>query len=272
MRRPTASVTASPARWRVVLAFAAIYVIWGTTYLAIRYGIETLPPFLMSSARFFIAGGLLFAWGRFRGVPIPRPTYWKPAILASVFLMVGGQGMVAWAESRIPSGLAAVLISIMPIWMLGLNWVRPGGQRPDRKMIVGLVVGFAGVVILIGPWQTGGRDVDLLGAAGVLFAAFSWAAGSLYTRSVRMPVPHLMVTAMQMLSGAVAGLHLRVREPGGSGFSRLAGGGRVVHSTDARGGGHHPGGRGAGNGRQRDRQARVDSAMARACRSGHRDR
>ncbi len=196
-------MTASPARWRVVLAFAAIYVIWGTTYLAIRYSIETLPPFLMSSARFLIAGGLLFAWGRFRGVPTPRLTYWKPAVAASAFLMVGGQGMVAWAESRIPSGLAAVLISIMPIWMLGLNWVRPGGQRPDRKMITGLVVGFVGVVILIGPWQTGGRDVDLLGVAGVLFAALSWAAGSLYTRSVKMPVPHLMVTAMQMLSGTV---------------------------------------------------------------------
>lgn len=193
----------SPAPWRVALAFAAIYVIWGTTYLAIRYSVETLPPFLMSSARFFIAGGLLFAWARFRGVPIPRPTYWKPAVAASAFLMVGGQGVVAWAELRIPSGLTAVLISIMPIWMLGLNWARPGGQRPDRKMITGLVVGFVGVVILIGPWQTGGGDVNIVGAAAVLFAALSWATGSLYTRSVRMPVPHLMVTAMQMLSGAV---------------------------------------------------------------------
>lgn len=203
MRRPTASASASPARWRVALAFAAIYVIWGTTYLAIRYAIETLPPFLMGSARFFIAGGLLFGWARFRGVPTPRLTYWKPALVASAFLMLGGQGMVTWAELRIPSGLAAVLISIMPIWMLGLNWVRPGGQRPDRTMITGLVVGFIGVVILIGPWQTGGRDVDILGVAAVLFAALSWAAGSLYTRSVQTPVPHLMVTAMQMLSGAV---------------------------------------------------------------------
>jgi drug/metabolite transporter (DMT)-like permease len=201
--RPTTSPINPPSPWRVAVAFAAIYVIWGTTYLAIRYGVETLPPFLMSSARFFIAGGLLFAWARFRGVPIPRPAHWKPAIAASAFLMVGGQGMVAWAEMRIPSGLAAVLISIMPIWMLGLNWARPGGQRPDWKMITGLVVGFVGVVILIGPWQTGGRDVDLIGAAAVLFAALSWAVGSLYTRSVRMPVPHLMVTAMQMLSGAV---------------------------------------------------------------------
>ena len=141
MPRPTASPTGSPSPWRVASAFAAIYVIWGTTYLAIRYGVETLPPFLMSSARFFIAGGLLFSWARFRGVPIPRPTYWKPAIAASAFLMVGGQGMVAWAEMRIPSGLTAVLISIMPIWMLGLNWARPGGQRPDWKMITGLVVG-----------------------------------------------------------------------------------------------------------------------------------
>jgi drug/metabolite transporter (DMT)-like permease len=187
----------------VVLAFAAVYVIWGTTYLAIRYGIETLPPFLMGSARFFIAGGLLLAWARYRGVPTPRPAHWKPAIIASAFLMVGGMGMVTWAELRIPSGLAAVLISTMPIWMLGLNWARPRGQRPDRKVITGLVVGFVGVIILIGPWQTGGRDVDLLGAAAVLFAALSWATGSLNTRSVRMSVPHQMVTAMQMLSGAV---------------------------------------------------------------------
>jgi len=202
MRRPTASAIVSPARWRVVLAFAAIYVIWGTTFLAIRYGVETIPPFLMGSARFFIAGGLLFVWARFKGIPIPRPTYWKPAVVASVFLMVGGQGTVTWAEQRIPSGLTAVLISVMPIWMLGLNWARPGGQRPDWKMITGLVVGFAGVVVLIGPWQTGGRDVEVLAAVAVVFAALSWAAGSLYTRPVRMPVPHLMVTAMQMLSGA----------------------------------------------------------------------
>ena len=202
MSRPTASAIASPAPWRVALAFATIYIIWGTTFLAIRYGVETLPPFLMGSARFFIAGGLLFAWARFKGIPIPRPTYWKPAVIASVFLMVGGQGTVTWAEQRIPSGLTAVLISVMPIWMLGLNWVRPEGQRPDNKMITGLVVGFVGVVILIGPWQAGAQGVEVLAAVAVVFAALSWAAGSLYTSSVRMPVPHLMVTAMQMLSGA----------------------------------------------------------------------
>ena len=202
MSRPTASAIASPAPWRVALAFATIYIIWGTTFLAIRYGVETLPPFLMGSARFFIAGGLLFAWARFKGIPIPRPTYWKPAVIASVFLMVGGQGTVTWAEQRIPSGLTAVLISVMPIWMLGLNWVRPEGQRPDHKMITGLVVGFVGVVILIGPWQAGAQGVEVLAAVAVVFAALSWAAGSLYTSSVRMPVPHLMVTAMQMLSGA----------------------------------------------------------------------
>jgi len=202
MSRPAASPITSPAPWRVALAFATIYIIWGTTFLAIRYGVETLPPFLMGSARFFIAGGLLFAWARFKGIPIPRPTYWKPAVIASVFLMVGGQGTVTWAEQRIPSGLTAVLISVMPIWMLGLNWVRPEGQRPDHKMITGLVVGFVGVVILIGPWQAGAQGVEVLAAVAVVFAALSWAAGSLYTSSVRMPVPHLMVTAMQMLSGA----------------------------------------------------------------------
>lgn len=203
MSGPSAAAPVSPTRWRVVLGFAAIYIIWGTTYLGIRYAIETLPPFLMGSARFFIAGGMLFAWARFKGIPTPRPSYWKPAIAASLFLMVGGQGLVTWAELRIPSGLAAVLISTMPIWMFGLNWVRPGGQRPDRTMVTGLVVGFVGVAILIAPWRTEARDVDIFGAAAVLVAALSWAGGSLYTRSVRMPVPHLMVTAMQMLSGAV---------------------------------------------------------------------
>jgi drug/metabolite transporter (DMT)-like permease len=189
------------ARWRVISAFAAVYIIWGTTYLAIRFAVETIPPFLMGGLRFILAGLLLYGWTRFRGVGRPEPSHWKPAIISGVLMVAVAQGTVVWAEQYIASGLAAVLVSMTPIWMMTLNWVRPGGQRPDRVLLAGVFTGFVGVVILLAPWQSGQRDVLLTGAIAVIIGSISWTAGSLYVRTVRPSTSHLQATALQMTCG-----------------------------------------------------------------------
>jgi drug/metabolite transporter (DMT)-like permease len=195
------TVPAKPARIAIVLAFAAIYLIWGTTFLGIRYAVETLPPFLMGATRFLFAGALLFGWTRLRGVPMPRLALWKPAFVAGFFMMLIAQGSVSWAEQKVPSGLAAVIVATTPIWFLLLDWVAVSRRPPRVVTALGLAVGLCGVVLLIAPWQTGVRDIDLLGAVVLVLGSFSWATGSLYTRTAKSPSSHLQATAMQMLAG-----------------------------------------------------------------------
>ena len=194
-------MTSTPARWRVILAFAAVYIIWGTTYLAIRFAVETIPPFLMGGLRFLLAGGLLYTWTRIRGVERPHRSQWRPALLSSVLLIFLAQGSVVWAEQYLASGLAAVLVGMVPIWVMVLNWVRPNGQRPNWVLLAGVFTGFMGVATLLAPWQSGQRDVHLLGAAAVIFGSICWTAGSLYTRTLKLSISHFQATAMQMLCG-----------------------------------------------------------------------
>ncbi len=196
---PPTSVSAP----RVVAAFAAIYLIWGTTYLAIRIGLESFPPFLMGSFRFIIAGSLLYAWSRSRGAPAPRRFEWKATAIAGAFLFLGGQGSVVWAETRITSGMTAVIVSTTPIWLLLIYWLMPAGRKPGRLMLLGLSVGLGGVVLLVAPWQTGVRDVDPVGVIAVLLGTISWSIGSLYVRKAKVPSSHFLSTAMQMYSGAL---------------------------------------------------------------------
>ena len=142
----------APSRFKLVTAFAAIYIVWGSTYLAIRFAIETLPPFLMASARFLIAGGLLYSWARLHGRGA-RPTgeQWRAAAVVGALLLLGGNGLVVWAQTRVPSGVAALLIGILPCWMVLFDWLRPRGVRPGPQIVFGLALGLAGLVWLIGP-------------------------------------------------------------------------------------------------------------------------
>jgi drug/metabolite transporter (DMT)-like permease len=193
---------AKPPRWRVVTAFAAVYLIWGSTYLAIRIAIETMPPFLMAGVRFLIAGALLYAWIRWRGTPRPARSHWLAATLVGGLLLLGGNGGVVWAEQRVPSGLTALLIATVPLWMVLLNWLRPGGVKPSNGVISGLTLGFIGITLLVGPGElAGGNHVDSLGAAVLIFASLLWAAGSLYSRRAQLPTSPLLATAMEMLAG-----------------------------------------------------------------------
>ena len=183
-------------------AFAAVYVIWGSTYLAIRVAVETLPPFLMAGVRFVTAGSMLYVWARWRGAAAPERGHWRSAAVVGGLLLVGGNGGVVWAEQWVPSGVAALLVTTVPLWMVLLNWVRPGGVRPRRVEVVGLALGFVGVVFLVDPGSLGGGDrLQYVGMAVLVMAALSWAIGSLYSRHALLPKSPLLSTAMQMLAG-----------------------------------------------------------------------
>jgi drug/metabolite transporter (DMT)-like permease len=186
----------------VVLALSTIYLIWGSTYLAIRFAIATLPPFLMAGVRFLLAGSLLYALARWRGAKPPRKVHWRSACLVGGLLLLGGNGAVVWAEQRVASGLTALLIAMVPLWMVLLEWARRGGRRPSSRVFLGIALGFGGLGLLVGPQHlaSSGR-VDPVGAAVLVFATLSWASGSLLARHLEMPPSPLLTTAMEMLAG-----------------------------------------------------------------------
>jgi len=192
----------TPSGTQLALAFAAIYLIWGSTYLGIRYAIETIPPLLMMGIRHFAAGALVYAWARWRGAPAPQPKHWAYALIAGALLFLGGHGILAWAEQRVPSGLAALLCATLPLWTVLLARVDGTERRISMRALAGILLGFGGVALLIGP-DLFGQRLNLLAAGGVLASALLWAVGTGYTRRVRMPESKLLSAAMQMLSGGV---------------------------------------------------------------------
>jgi drug/metabolite transporter (DMT)-like permease len=192
---------AEAPRARVILAFAAIYLVWGSTYLAISYAVQTLPPFLMAGVRFLVAGGALYVWALVRGAARPTRFEWKGAAIIGALLLLGGNGGVVWAEMRIPSGLAALLVATVPLWMVLIEWWG-GGAGPGRSVVAGLAVGFVGLALLIGPADfMGGVPVDPLGTAAVIAGSLCWAFGSVAARRVRLPSSPILGTGMEMLAG-----------------------------------------------------------------------
>lgn len=188
----------------VIAAFAAVYIIWGSTYLAIRFAIETLPPFLMAGVRFILAGGLLYGTTRFGGTPAPARRHWKHAVIIGAALLLGGNGAVVWAEQTVPSGVAALLVAVVPCWMVLIDWLRPGGTKPRLQVVAGLILGMAGLVLLVGPGALlGDGPVHPAGAGALMLGSFSWAAGSIYSRQIERPARPLQATGMQMLAGGV---------------------------------------------------------------------
>jgi drug/metabolite transporter (DMT)-like permease len=201
---PMLSETA-PSRFKLIAAFAAIYLVWGSTYLAILFAIETLPPFLMSGVRFLIAGGILYVCARLHGAARPTREQWFATGVAGCLLLLGGNGLVVWSETRVASGVTALLVGILPCWMVLIDWLRPRGVRPVAQVVLGLALGLIGLISLIGPDSLlGGGRADYLGVAAVLLACLSWAAGSIYSRHAPMPPAPFLSTAMQMLVGGVA--------------------------------------------------------------------
>jgi len=192
------------SRAQIIAAFASIYLVWGSTYLAIRYAIETIPPFIMGGIRFLISGALLYLWARSRGAPRPTRLHWRNAIIAGGFLLLGGNGAVMWAEQVVPSGMTALLVSILPFWLVIIEWVRPPRRRPSGAVLVGLVLGFIGIIVLVGPSDVGGHgDVSPIGALVLILGSLSWAIGSFWSRDAQLPESGLLTTGMEMLGGGV---------------------------------------------------------------------
>lgn len=188
----------------VVLSFATIYIVWGSTYLAIKYAIESIPPFLMAGWRFLLAGMLLYPLVRWRHQPAPTLRNWAAAALTGTLMLVGGNGLVCWAEQTVPSGLAALLIATVPLWMVLLDWSVFRGTRPTLRILAGLTVGLIGVSLLIGRSGLGDQQsVNPLGAAALLGACMSWSLGSLFSRRTQLPRSALVSVAMQMLCAGV---------------------------------------------------------------------
>ena len=191
---------------KVWVALLALYIVWGSTYLAIRFSVETIPPFLHASLRFLISGAILFVWRRAAGDPTPTASNWKATAIVGTFLLVGGNGLVSLAEKTVPSGIAALVIATSPFWLTLFESLRAGGNKPTWQSILGLVVGFSGVFLLIGPSEiTGsGQSFDTFGVIFLLIAPVLWSLGSIYAKGADMPKSSLMSTGMQMLTGAVA--------------------------------------------------------------------
>jgi drug/metabolite transporter (DMT)-like permease len=194
----------TPSRLKVGLAFLAIYTIWGSTYLFIRFGVESIPPFTMAGSRFLVAGSILYGWMRWRGTPTPTPAQWRSAMFIGAMLLLVGNGGVTWAEQAIPSGVTALLISTSPIWFVMLDWAWFGGARPARKVVAGLLLGLTGVIWLIGPDRIiHGGGFPLSGIVVLMIATASWAGGSLYSRRASLPPSPMMATAIEMLCGGL---------------------------------------------------------------------
>jgi len=192
----TGVLSTRPPRWQVLLAFAMIYFVWGSTYLAIRVGVRDVPPFLLAALRFLFAGVALFGWMRLKGTPSPS--------LLAVLIFVFDYGLLFWAEERVPSGLAAVMMATIPVFMAIGEIVVLRTQRVSARLVLGLLLGVAGVIVLVGQSShLGGTGIDTAGAVALIVASISWSAATMLSRKLPLPAAKTMSSGAQMLSGGV---------------------------------------------------------------------
>jgi drug/metabolite transporter (DMT)-like permease len=192
------------ARRAQALAFGAVYLVWGSTYLGIRVGVESIPPFTLAAARALVAGAILFAWARLRGAPSASTADWLRASVAGGLMLAGGNGLVTWAETRVSSSLAALLIALVPSYVTLLEWSRPGGARPTRADGAGVAIGMLGMLLLVRPGAGTARAGHWEGVAALGVGGLCWALGSLYSRYQPTHPSRTLSAAMQMLAGGLA--------------------------------------------------------------------
>lgn len=191
-----------PSRTALILAFAAIYIIWGSTYLGIRIAIGTMPPFLMAGTRFLLAGGILFAFLKLRGAPWPTMYQWRANGLIGTLLLLGGNGGVVFAELTIPSGITALLLGMGPLFIVLTEWAWPGGTRPTAITMGALLLGFAGVAWLAAPWENSASGgLNPVGLVAIVVACIFWAIGSIYSRHAKHGADPMLASSLQMLGG-----------------------------------------------------------------------
>lgn len=190
---------------KIWIALIALYIVWGSTYLGIKVAIETIPPFFHGAVRFLVSGLLILAWQKTSGQEFPTRSQWKSTFIIGNLLLLGGNGLVSWAEQFIPSGVAALIIASVPLSLVILEALRPGGVKPTWQAIVGLVIGFIGIFILAGPAEISGSTTDLnpFGVIALLSATILWATGSIYSKSADLPKSSLMTTGAEMLMGSI---------------------------------------------------------------------
>ncbi|MCI0558512.1 MAG: EamA family transporter [Nitrososphaera sp.] len=189
---------------KIWIALIALYIVWGSTYLAIRFAVETIPPFLHAGLRFLISGLILVIWRRAAGDAMPTRSQWKSLTIIGTLLLLGGNSLVAVAEQRIASGIAALIIGTVPLWLVVIETIRPGGVKPSWQALIGLIVGFGGIYLLVGPTDlSGGLQFDAVGTILLVIAAFLWSLGSIYSRSADLPKSALMMTGGEMLAGSI---------------------------------------------------------------------
>jgi drug/metabolite transporter (DMT)-like permease len=189
----------------VILAFVAVYVLWGGTFYAMKLGVESFPPLILAGLRHFSVGLVLYPLLRWRTRIRPTVEQWRAAAVSGVLLLCIGNGGVCWAEQTVPSGIAALLVATVTLWMVIVDWLRPGGHKPSLRVVIGVTLGFAGMVVLVGPARLGqsGR-VDPVGAGILVVASLAWACGSLYSKHGALPSPPMLGVAMQGLCGGAA--------------------------------------------------------------------
>jgi drug/metabolite transporter (DMT)-like permease len=206
----------------VIIAFGLVYVVWGSTYLAIRVGIESFPPLLLAGSRHLLTGLILYPILRWKTGVRPTAAHWRMSFITGCLLLFIGNGGVCLAERSVPSGVTALLVATVSLWMVLVDWLRPGGTRPGPRVVAGLLLGFGGLALLVGPKNLGGSGrVDPFGVGILVIASLAWASGSVYSKHAGGPGSPLLGVAMQslaggvclwiagLLSGEVGSLHLR---------------------------------------------------------------
>ena len=194
----------APRAWKVLLAFAIIYFVWGSTFLAIRVGVREVPPFLLAGLRFLIAGLVLFAWMRAKGTVSPTARQWFSATLLAVLIFVLDYGLLFWAERRVPSGIAAVMMATIPVSMALSEILFLKTQRLTPRLGAALLIGIGGVLVLVSrSISFGDSPIDTIGAIALIVAAIGWSVGSALTRKLPLPSSKAMSSGAQMFAGGV---------------------------------------------------------------------
>lgn len=196
------SQTRAVSRIKLIAAFAAVYVIWGSTYLFIHFALEDLPPFLLGGIRFLIAGGLLYAWARAQGEPAPDRKQLVACVITGGLFFLCGNGAVVWSQQRLASGLVALLVAIVPLWVVILDWIRPPHNQPRALVLIGVFIGLAGLVLLVGlDALNRSGEIDLVAALVLAGGSFAWALGTLYAQRATLPKSPLLTAALQLSAG-----------------------------------------------------------------------
>lgn len=210
---------ARPASWKILLAFAMIYFVWGSTFLAIRVGVHEVPPFLLAAMRFFTAGLVMYAWLRFKGTPVPSRREWFAASSLGALIFVVDYGCLFWAEQRVPSGIAAVVLATIPVFITLMEIVFLRTQRLTVRLSLALVVGLVGVAVLMNhSFSLGEVPINRAGAIALLVAAATWSIATTITRRLPLPASKPMSAATQMLTGGAMLFVLTALTGGFTGF------------------------------------------------------